>query len=63
VTLGFAYRSTKDGNVFISWRGRSATTLRGEPARRFLAQAERLDEDGVQQLLARLTGNFKRGNE
>jgi hypothetical protein len=59
----FSYRATKDDVVFIAWRGRGATTLRGQPARRFLAEAERLDEEGSQLLMARATGNFKRGNE
>ena len=56
----FSYRATKDETVFISWNGRPVTTLRGEQARRFLTQAERGDE---QLLMARATGNFKRGNE
>ncbi|MBA3365970.1 MAG: hypothetical protein H0U03_09325 [Actinobacteria bacterium] len=59
----FSYASTKDGTVLISWRRRPATTLRGRRARRFLLDAERLDEDGLQLLMARVTGNFKRGNE
>jgi hypothetical protein len=59
----FCYRATKDDVVFIAWRGRDATTLRGGSARRFLAEAERLDDAGTQQLMARATGNFKRGNE
>ena len=59
----FSYTSTKDGAVLISWQRRSAATLRGPRARRFLSEAERLDEDGLQLLMARVTGNFKRGNE
>ena len=59
----FSYAETKDGKVFISWQGRTVTTLAGEGARRFLSRAESLDADGRQQLMARATGNFKRGNE
>jgi hypothetical protein len=59
----FSYAETKDGKVFISWQGRTVTTLAGEGARRFLSRAEGLDADGRQQLMARATGNFKRGNE
>jgi hypothetical protein len=59
----FSYRATKDEKVFISWNGRMVTTLSGPKARRFLAEAERGDAEGEQLLMARATGNFKRGNE
>ena len=59
----FSYAETKDGKVFISWQGRRVAKLAGEGARRFLSRAEGLDADGRQQLMARATGNFKRGNE
>jgi hypothetical protein len=39
------------------------TTLAGAAAARFVRQAEGADEDTVQALLSRATGNFKRGNE
>jgi len=35
----------------------------GAAAARFVRQAEGADEETVQGLLARATGNFKRGNE
>jgi hypothetical protein len=59
----FSYRATKDEKVFISWNGRAVTTLSGPSARRFLAAAERADAEGEQLMMARATGNFKRGNE
>jgi hypothetical protein len=59
----FSYRATKDEKVFISWNGRTVTTLSGAKARRFLSEAERADAEGEQLLMARATGNFKRGNE
>ncbi len=59
----FSYRAGKDGTVFVSWRGRPVTTLRKDAAARFLSRAQRLDEEGRQQLMARVTGNFKHGNE
>jgi hypothetical protein len=49
--------------VRITWHGRVVTTLAGAEAARFRNQAEGADEDAVQALLARATGNFKRGNE
>ena len=58
----FGYRITKDGRILISRGGRLVVTVAG-------AQAERLvgmlgsDDDADQQLLARATGNYRRGNE
>lgn len=59
----FGWRATKGGWVRITWRGRVATTVAGAAAARFLHQAEGADGETVQALLARATGNFKRGNE
>ena len=44
----------------ISHHGRVAATLRAGAAARFLTELEHGDP---QQLMARLTGNYKRGNE
>jgi hypothetical protein len=59
----FGWQATKDGRVRISWRGRVVTTLAGDAAARFRRQAEDADDETAQQLMARATGNFKRGNE
>ena len=61
--MTFAWASTKDGRVRISWRGKVVTTLAGGPAARFLEQVEHADDEAEQLLMARATGNFKRGNE
>lgn len=53
----------RGGEVHITHRGRPATVLRAGAAIRFLARVEDLDLDSAQQLMARVTGNFKRGNE
>ena len=50
----------RGGDVVITHHGRTATTLRGVAAERFLAKVERGDP---QQVMARVTGNYKRGNE
>ncbi len=63
MSLGFSYRAAKDGTVFIDREGRRVTTLRGTSADRFLAGAATADDDAKQQLMARVTGNYKRGNE
>jgi hypothetical protein len=59
----FDYRATKDGQVFISHHGREVTTLRGNAAERFLDRVRAAEEGEAQQLMARATGNYKRGNE
>lgn len=59
----FSYQSSKDEKVFIGWRGRRVMTLRGAEARRFLSRVSSLDRRAAQLLMARITGNFKRGNE
>lgn len=59
----FSFRQTKDGQVMISWEGRWVVTLKGQEAQRFLRRAERASEADLQLLMAKATGNFKRGNE
>ena len=59
----FAYRARADGTVVVTYRGRAATTLRGKAATRFLARVSGAEEDTAQHVMARVTGNFKRGNE
>ena len=61
--MDFSYRERGDGSVAISHRGRVVTMLRRDAARRFLARAADADEEGRQQLMARATGNFKRGTK
>jgi hypothetical protein len=39
------------------------TILRGRAARQFLLKAAVASDAGQQQLMARVTGNYKRGNE
>ena len=60
----FSYVTTKDGKVFISWEGKQVVTLKGPKAQRFLSQATAaVDDEQAQLVMARFTGNFKRGNE
>lgn len=63
-TEPYAWRSMKDGTVFVSRDGRAATTVRGPAAATLLTKLrEAPDARSEQLLLARVTGNFKRGNE
>lgn len=59
--LGFSFTARASGEVVISRHGRPVTALRGGAARRFLARLG--NGDDPQQLMARVTGNYKRGNE
>lgn len=61
----FSYRADKDGKVRIFSGNRPVVTLKGNKAQSFLANAEANGGDGEAQqlLMARVTGNFKRGNE
>jgi hypothetical protein len=63
VARDFSWRTTRDGRVFIAWRGREVKVLTGAPAGRFVARIEGASEDEAQLEMARVTGNFKRGNE
>jgi hypothetical protein len=58
--LGFSFQTRKSGDVVISREGRPVATLRGPAARDFLAA---VDAGDPQQVMARLTGNYRRGNE
>lgn len=61
--LGFTYRINKNGGIVIQRHGRTVTTIRGKRAIDFKEQSESLSFDDLQQVMARLTGNYKRGNE
>ena len=60
---GFAVEHRSNGELVIRHDGRLASTLRGAAADRLAARLERADERQAQHLLARATGNYKRGNE
>ena len=57
---GFDYQVRADGSVVITHRGRTATTVRRLKAAAFLAEVETGDP---QEVMARWTGNYRRGNE
>jgi hypothetical protein len=61
--LGFTCRARKDGSVEVLHHGRLASTLRGHVASDFLAEVEVLKPADAQQLMARVTGNYRHGNE
>jgi hypothetical protein len=59
----FSYRELSGGRIFIYWNGKHVTTLQGKAADKLRARLTNADEKAVQLALAKVTGNFKRGNE
>jgi hypothetical protein len=57
---GFSYRRRKSGDIELLHHGRPAGVLRGAAAAKFLVD---VDNGDPQELMARLTGNYKHGNE
>ena len=59
----FAYRVTKDGRVLIERKGRTVIVVASRSATLLISKLTGSDPAAVQQLLARATGNYRRGNE
>lgn len=60
----FSYQITKDNTVFIEFQGKRVKILKGKEAEKFLERIEDAEDEKEEQLiLAKITGNFKRGNE
>jgi hypothetical protein len=59
----FTFRQRGDGSVAILWKGRRVTVLTGKLAENFLAAAPESTGQELQLLMAKASGNFKRGNE
>jgi len=59
----FDHRVTASGSVHAYRGGRLVATISGSRAARLIAALATADEDRAQHLLARATGNYRRGNE
>ncbi|MGM7685134.1 hypothetical protein ACSVDA_23810 [Cytobacillus sp. Hm23] len=60
----FNYRVTKNNAVFITWHGKQVKTLKGKEAEKIITKLQQATSNHeVQLILAKVTGNFKRGNE
>jgi hypothetical protein len=59
----FAYDITKDNRVLLYWNGKLIKTLAGKQAQKFISQIDGVDTQAAQLIMAKATGNFKRGNE
>jgi hypothetical protein len=59
----FSYATRADGTVVIRYRSAPVILLRGKAAASFMTRISSADTTAAQLLMARATGNFKRGNE
>lgn len=59
----FSFVTRADGSIVIRYHEAPVTLLRGRTAERFVRRIDAADAAAAQQLMARVTGNFKRGNE
>jgi hypothetical protein len=59
----FSYKVSKDSKVFIFWYEKQVMILKGKDRDKFLAKMQNADSKEAQLIMAKVTGNFKRGNE
>jgi hypothetical protein len=61
----FSYQATKKGTVIIYYEGKQIKIVKDSEAERLIARIKEVEDNvkDVQLLLAKITGNFKRGNE
>ncbi|MGH4122828.1 MAG: hypothetical protein ACREV6_07855 [Clostridium sp.] len=59
----FSYKVSKDNKVFVFWYGKQVLILKGKESEKFLAKIQNANSKEAQLILAKVTGNFKRGNE
>jgi hypothetical protein len=59
----FSFRAAKDGRVMLYWQNKHIKTLASGEAQKFLKRIAGLEGKEAQLLMAKVTGNFKRGNE
>ncbi|WP_409271234.1 hypothetical protein V1499_17720 [Neobacillus sp. SCS-31] len=60
----FNFRVTKDNTVFLDYYGSQVKVLKGTEAEKFLKKINAAENTTQEQLImAKITGNFKRGNE
>jgi hypothetical protein len=59
----FDHQVTKSGQVRISRGGRVVVTMAGKQADALVAKLATASPEQTQHLLARATGNYRRGNE
>jgi methyl coenzyme M reductase beta subunit len=63
LALGFTFLTHASDRVTISHDARVVTVLRGQAAVDFIGKVKRVDAHTAQLLMAKVTGNYRRGNE
>lgn len=61
--MPFSYSQYKNGTISISFKSKEITILKGKAAQKCASRLELADEMETQMILAKVTGNFKHGNE
>ncbi|ADU32197.1 hypothetical protein [Evansella cellulosilytica] len=62
--LPFSYRVNKANTVFLNYEGKQVKMIKGKDAEKFLKKINFAENENERQLImAKITGNFKRGNE
>lgn len=59
----FSYKVLKDNKIFIYWNDKQVSILKGQESERFLSKMQNADIKEAQLIMAKITGNFKHGNE
>jgi len=59
----FSFKATKDEKVMIYYSNKLIMTFSGKKGSALLKKLSSKNEEEQQMILAKLTGNFKRGNE
>lgn len=59
----FGWHASREDKLLITYEGKQIMVLRGIEAARAVRRLEQAEEEQQQLILAKLTGNFKRGNE
>lgn len=60
----FSYQVSKNNSVFINYKGKEIKIVKGKEAERMLSRIQAAETDKeIQLTLAKITGNFKHGNE
>lgn len=59
----FSYRVSKDNKVFLFWNDKQVMILKGKESEKFLSKIDRANIFESQLIMAKITGNFKHGNE
>lgn len=59
----FSYKVSKDNKVFVFFYGKQVMILKGKESEKFLSRIQNVSSKEAQLILAKVTGNFKHGNE